>query len=603
MSDVQADLVEDEIRITFSFSWEAVQQVKSVPGHKWVPADKGGPYWRFRADITTARAMRAAFPDMVLTPALKAWGHRVVNAERNLMQMAQAEDATLTRLPKVLPDLYKFVSGRPYQRADIKFMTECENPLNANAPSLGKTFETLATVFEADLDNGPQLVIAPVTSLELVWQDALETWQPHKVLVCKGSPTARAQTLAEAKRLNGLGKPFWLVLNPAMLMMQKVPASDAQRADLADEKWQLDAGGHPVLEPKWPVIESIRWNTVTIDEFHKCGLANKTTATRKGIKRLQAQKKMALSGTPLGGKTRKLWGVLNYLEPTKFSSEWRWIDQWLDKRQNVAGYTEVGDLRPERADEFYRTHAQYMVRRTKEEARKDIGHKIINDVWCHMGPKQEQQYAKFARDAEIRIDEEELSAVGVLAEYTRLRQFAVAEQTISPDGTPYPTANSCKLERLKLILSDHGIEGTDEDDGNERVVVFSQFSKVIDMVVSELRAAGINADALTGDTRQADRTRVVRAFEAGELDVLCMTTTAGGTAITLNSSTAVVFLDETWNPDDQEQAEDRNRNNTAVIYYLRTRGTIEEYVLGVNIDKKTINKAILDARREGLRAL
>jgi SNF2 family DNA or RNA helicase len=96
---------------------------------------------------------------------------------------------------------------------------------------------------------------------------------------------------------------------------------------------------------------------------------------------------------------------------------------------------------------------------------------------------------------------------------------------------------------------------------------------------------------------------LIRRFESGDVRVLCMTTTAGGTAITLNNSSAIVFLDETFNPDDQEQGEDRNRNNTAVIYYLRTRGTIEEHVLSINIDKRTINKAILDARRNGLRAL
>jgi hypothetical protein len=417
---VIADITPDheEIRITFPFSWEYVEKVKSVPGHKWVPAEKGGPYWRFAANITTARAMRVAFPDMKLTPELKAWGQRVVSTERNLMQMATAEDAQLTRLPKVLPDLYKFVSNRPYQRADIKFMTECANPLNANAPSLGKTFETMACVFEAGLDDGPQLVIAPVTSLEVVWEDALTHWQPHRVLVCQGSPSRRAETLGEAQRLAGLGKPFWLVLNPAMLMMVK----QAER----------DANGKEIMTPKWPVIESIRWNTVIVDEFHKCGLANKNTATRKGIKRLQAQKKIALSGTPIGGKTRKLWGVLNYLEPREFSSEWRWIDQWLEKSTNRMGYTEVGDLIAERAADFYKTHARYMVRRTKEEARAELASKesLRNDIWCHMGPKQAAQYKEFAANAEIRIDEENLSATSILAEYTRLRQFASAVQTL-----------------------------------------------------------------------------------------------------------------------------------------------------------------------------
>lgn len=599
---IQADITPDQehIRVTFPFSWETVNKIKLVPGHKWVPQDKGGPYWQFMANITTARALRTHFPEMQLSAALKAWGHRVVNTERNLAQMANAEDAELTRLPKVLPELFKFVSGRPYQRADIKFMVECANPLNANAPSLGKTFETIASVFEGDLDRGPQLVIAPVTSLELVWQDALEAWQPHKVLVAQGSPQRRAETLGEADRLASLGKPFWLVLNPAMLQMQVSNRDEIKAAKELAKNDPYAVVPEPVYVPAWPAIEKIRWNTVTVDEFHKCGLANRNTATRKGIKRLHAQKKIALSGTPIGGKTRKLWGILNYLEPKEFSSEWRWIDHWLDKSTNTAGYTEVGDLIEERVEDFYRTHARFMVRRTKEEARKDIGHKIVNNVWCHMGPKQDAQYKKFAADAEIRIDEEHLSATSILAEYTRLRQFAIAEQTLNGDGVPYPTANSCKLERLLQILDDHGVAA--DADGEERILVFSQFSKVIDMVDSELRAEGIDSAALTGDTKQAERTRLVRAFEAGDLRVLCMTTTAGGTAITLNSSTAIVFLDETFNPDDQEQAEDRNRNNTAVIYYLRTRGTIEEHVLNINTDKKSINKAILDARRNGMRA-
>ena len=84
--------------------------------------------------------------------------------------------------------------------------------------------------------------------------------------------------------------------------------------------------------------------------------------------------------------------------------------------------------------------------------------------------------------------------------------------------------------------------------------------------------------------------------------ILIMTTTAGGVAITVNNSNVVVFMDETWSPDDQEQAEDRSRNNTADIYYIRTKDTIEERIKRITDSKRHTNYNILDLRRLGLRA-
>lgn len=554
--------------------------------------DKGGPYWQFKADVTVARALRKAFPEMKFTRTMAVWGHRVVGAEKRLLTMATANDAELKRLPKKLPGLYEYISGRPYQRADVKFMAECANPLNANAPSLGKTFESIASVYESGNEKGAHLVIAPLTSLDVVWEEALSTWQNYPVLVALGSPQARREVVLEAQRLSSIGKPFWLVVNPAMLQLVK-------------DKDESLIAGKTVLYHRYPELQEIYWNTVIVDEFHKCGLANKNTLTRKGITMLPAQKRIAMSGTPIGGKTRKLWGILNYLEPALFSSEWKWIDQWLETSKNRAGYMEVGDIRPGLEEEFYRTHARFMVRRTKEEARAELTSKdeLRTDVWCHMAPAQAAQYQEFAKEAEIRIDEERLSATSILAEYTRLRQFASAVQELR-DGIPYPTQDSCKLTQLIRILGEHGIaaKGSADDEGNEQVVVFSQFSKMVDMVHEAIADMGIACEKLTGATKQGDRAALIRGFERGEIRVLCMTTTAGGTAITLNNSDAIVFLDETWNPDDQEQGEDRNRNNTAILYYLRTRDTIEEYILALNLDKRGVNKAILDARRKGFHA-
>ena len=168
---------------------------------------------------------------------------------------------------------------------------------------------------------------------------------------------------------------------------------------------------------------------------------------------------------------------------------------------------------------------------------------------------------------------------------------------------PYPTELSCKLPQVERILGEHGVF---EHDGEEQVIIFSQFSKVIDMMVPWLEGLGVSPtemSKITGDTPERERGPIIREFEkGGKTRILLMTTTAGGMSITLNKSDAIIFMDETWNPDDQAQAEDRNRENSATIYYIRTYETIEHHVHATTKDKATVNYNILDLRRLGVRA-
>jgi SNF2 family DNA or RNA helicase len=307
--------------------------------------------------------------------------------------------------------------------------------------------------------------------------------------------------------------------------------------------------------------------------------------------------------------------VLNWLEPEKFKSKSNWIRTWLNTTVGYGGHLETGGIKRFKLEEFNEFHAQFMVRRLREEVRTELPEKQRIDTWVEMGPEQNEQYQKFAAEAEIRIEEDSLSAIGILAEYTRLRQFAIAKQRLVKerrshhDGThtesivPYPTEVSCKLPQVQRILDEHGVF---DHDGTEQVIIFSQFSKVIDMMYPWLVSLGVSEDemeCITGATPERERGPIITKFEeGGKTRVLLMTTTAGGMSITLNKSDAIVFMDETWNPDDQTQAEDRNRNNSAAIYYIRTFNTIEHYVNATTKDKAEVNYNILDLRRLGVRA-
>jgi non-specific serine/threonine protein kinase len=434
--------------------------------------------------------------------------------------------------------------------------------------------------------------------MEVVWWFELDRWQPYDMLMSIGSAHARHEVIMDAVHMAREGTPFFLIINPAQLR-----GKDAAH------------------------IMATNWTTVTVDEFHKCGLSNPKTATSKALHALKAQKRIALSGTPIGGKVARLWAVLNWLEQETFKSKWNWIKTWLETTKGYGGSLEAGEIKRWRLEEFNEYHAQFMVRRLREEVRTELPDKQRMDIWVTLDdPAQAKQYRDFARAAEIRIEEESLSATSILAEYTRLRQFAIAEQrlvkeaTNHKDGTrtefitPYPTMNSCKLPQVQRILEEQGVIGEDQSpitkgDGKRehaQVIIFSQFSKVVDMTCEWLMEQGIPEEEIgriTGAVSERERGPIIKRFEAGNTyRVLAMTSTAGGMSITLNQSDAIIFLDETFNPDDQTQAEDRNRENTAEIYYIRTRGTIEEYVYSITREKMDTNWNVLDLRRLGLRA-
>lgn len=589
---VKATLNEDGTRIEVRFPYDpaAVARIKAVAGRAFVPAEKGGPHWTVPASIESARDLREAMgPEMILSEKLKSWGRAEVVREHELHSLARADTGEAPLLEATLPGLHQLVSGREYQLADIALMAR-ENTLNANQPGMGKTAETLGAIAEAGLIEGQHLIIAPKTSLDVVWRDHIEKWVPGHPVVTFSGDLSQAER-GDARRIieEAGGGPLWLVTTPD----------------------RLRAG----LDTIAPGLGRNRWASVTVDEFHKMGLSNTRSAFHKAINKVLAERRFALSGTPMGGRPSSLWGVLHWLAPARYSRKWDWYRKWLDVRHNGFGW-EVGGILPGREDAFYASMAQHLVRRTKDECMPWLPPKTYVDVWVPMGARQRKQYKQMSDDAELRIDEQHLSATSVLAEYTRLKQLAGArceiDVLITDDKEQVslkPTADSPKLAYLLDRLGDHGIlpEGSEGRDPEARAIVGTQFKKYAHVVSLYLTDKGISHVMLTGDTKAKDRENAVRMFQrdAGP-QVIVMTTTAGGVSVTLDRAASVHILDETWNPDDQEQLSDRahrgDKRTNVTVYTYRTRASIEEQIAEVTSEKAITNKNILDLRRAGFRS-
>jgi len=606
-----AELSEKQDRIDVHFPYDVGHKngIKAIPGARFIPKDKGGPYWKLPLDLVSARRLREVFNDsLTLGVGLVAWGKDQVALERNLK--------TLVSLDSVNPDELKLNTKkpemvewfRPYQRADCKFLATV-NTLNANEQGLGKTSEIIAAIYEGDLENGAHLVVAPKTSLDVVWRMEFERWTDMPVFTYSGDLTKkeREELWGRVGSLASLEKPFVFVCTPDCI----------RRGQVQD------------------VVPF--WNTFTIDEFHKHGLTNisgdpnKGTAFGMAAMKIEAERKWLVSGTPIGGKPIKLWGGLRFLYPESFTSKWRWAEQWLVVTTNRYGYREIGGIKKEREEEFYQHHARYMVRRLKSEVLTELPPKQYIDVPCPMTSKQKKQYKEFADAAETRIDEERLTANGILAEYARLKMFAfsycnverltnakVCSECKGNDTTCdicggtgkvdhlklKPTADGGKLQPLIDRLAEIGID-PDDPSGDSVAVVGSQHKEVIDFLTEHLNGLGIKTEKITGDTKQKDRARIQEAFQGATADsprVIAMTTTAGGVAITLDRADTMHIMDETWVPDDQVQLEDRihraSRMHQVTIYNYRTPDTVEVDITEVTTEKGQVNLAVLDSYRQ-----
>jgi SNF2 family DNA or RNA helicase len=627
----------DRVNVTFPYNPAHVRAIKQVPSARFVPKDKpDGPCWRLNLDMPTMRRLREAVGDALrLGDELRVWGAKQVELERNLTDLSQADDAELENVPA------RMVKGckrdgrqfklRPYQKADIKFMANT-NVINANQPGAGKTIETICAMFEAGLEWGQHLVFAPVASLRNVWEQELKeayacAGYDEPTILTGDTPDQRREAVATAKELADEGYAFWLVLNPAMARLKKVRTLDGQelskgelsKLSIAD---QNRTENEEVLVS--PQLTEIEWDSITIDEFHLMGLSNPVTLGARGVNQIaeitQPAKRYALSGTPMGGKPVKLWGALHFLEPNKFTSRWHWARHWLVINTNGYG-SAIEGIMPGREVDFYEHLKPYLVRRTKREALPGLPPKQQIDVWCGMSSKQRAQYIQFATEAEWRMDDAEesgrLTAANILAEYTRLKQFAGAYCTVKKTGKERAgvpvlevrhTDDSGKIAQLVEKLKEENVIGVskDDDDKLKCAIVYSQFNSLCDAVTEVLRENGVPVAQILSGKDKANKA-VIDSFKEQGPDsprVLVMNT-AMGTALTLTQADTAHILDETWVPDNQEQAEDRIHRGDDLtmakdeirIYYYRTRGSIEEYIQRLVADKQMNNRTILDLRR------
>lgn len=442
---------------------------------------------------------------------------------------------------------------RPYQRDGLDwlgFLAAARlGGILADDMGLGKTVQVLAHVLvekQAGRLPDPVLVVAP-TSLVLNWRNEARRFCPQlKVLVLHGS-----QREAHFETMSG---------------------------------YDLVITTYPLLPRDREVLVAQPFSLLVLDEAQT--IKNVRTQAAQVVRELNVSRRLAMTGTPLENHLGELWAQMDAVEPGVLGSERQFNRLYRTPIEKQAD--------AERQQRLNRRIAPLMLRRRKQDVLTDLPPKteILREVELEGRQRELYETLRLVQHERVReaIAERGLAQSGiiVLDALLKLRQVCCDPRLVKL-AHARQVQESAKLDLLLDLLDGLLDEG-------RRVLVFSQFAEMLELIRQALAERGIEPLMLTGQTR--DRASLVERFQAGEVPVFLISLKAGGVGLNLTAADTVIHYDPWWNPAVEAQATDRahriGQDKPVFVYRLICAGTVEEKIQHLQIAKAELAQAVLD---------
>lgn len=479
-------------------------------------------------------AVRAPLVDELLAGAVVARDA----AWRKVLARRTAVHAEVAVPPTLRAEL------RPYQLAGFRWLARLARwgigGCLADDMGLGKTVQVIGLLLHR-AHEGPSIVVAP-TSLIGMWEAELARF----------APTLSVRTLTGPDRagvLDGLG-PGDVVLTSYAIAVIDVAA-----------------------------LSVVSFVVAVIDEAQ--AIKNPTTARAHAAFALEADQRVATTGTPIENRLTDLWSLYRFLAPGLLGFA-------ADFERKFARPIER-DRDPLARDRLRRLVAPLLLRRTKAEVLPELPPKTEIVLRIALSPEEAAIYEAIRADildGLTRRAPGEPLRMALLAGITRLRRAASHSRMVMPSAS----ATSSKLVALVELLDDIVPSG-------HKALVFSQFVDHLTLAREALDAVPLKSQYLDGSTPAAARQVAVEAFQRGEGDVFLISLKAGGTGLTLTAADYVVHLDPWWNPAAEDQASDRShrigQTRPVTVYRLVAADTIEDAILALHDRKRELAAGIL----------
>jgi SNF2 family DNA or RNA helicase len=436
---------------------------------------------------------------------------------------------------------------RDYQKQGFKWLKTLASygfgGVLADDMGLGKTVQSIAFIvseLQMIRDNKhPVLIVCP-SSLTYNWLHEILKFAPElQAIVIDGNKTERRALQKESEGMDVLITSYPLLRR--------------------DSKW----------------YESINFHTVFFDEAQ--AFKNPVTQTARAVKKLKADHRFGLTGTPVENTIEELWSIYYVVFPQLFKG--------LKEYSHLSRKDIARKVRP------------FLLRRVKEDVLAELPEKVEILESSELLPEQKKLYAaylaKLRHDTLKHLDKDTIrkNRIRILAGITRLRQIC-CHPALFVDGYK---GSSAKFEQLLQIIEESKLSG-------RRVLIFSQFTKMLGLIGRELSSRGHTFFYLDGQTPTDERVELCQRFNVGERELFLISLKAGGTGLNLTGADTVILYDLWWNPAVEEQAADRahriGQKKVVQVIKLFARGTIEEKMNELQEKKRDLISDIIDSEEK-----
>ena len=423
----------------------------------------------------------------------------------------------------------------------------------ADDMGLGKTVQILSVILsyiEESNDSKTSIVVSP-SSLTLNWLNEAKKFAPNlKVQVIRG-------TSAERKRL-----------------IENI------------DKYDLIITSYDLLKRDIQYYKEYSFRYAIADEAQY--LKNSTTQNAKAIKQIKSMSRFALTGTPIENSLAELWSIFDFIMPG-------YLFNYKDFKTKYETPI-VKDEDEKSLKKLKMLIEPFILRRTKKEVLTELPEKIVTVLNNEMDEEQEKLYLTYLAQAKEELADEienngfEKSQIKILALLTRLRQICCHPKLFIENYK----GHSSKLDQCMEIVED-------ATEAGHKILIFSTYTSMFDLLEKELGARNINYFKLTGSTKVDERIKMVDEFnETNNAKVFLISLKAGGTGLNLTGADMVIHYDPWWNLSAENQATDRayriGQKNNVQVYKLITKNSIEEKIYELQKRKSELAQNMLSTK-------
>ncbi|EDP10398.1 DEAD/DEAH box helicase [Amedibacillus dolichus] len=431
---------------------------------------------------------------------------------------------------------------RDYQKEGVQWLSMMRdsgfNGILADDMGLGKTLQVIA-LLDSKVSGKTSIVICPA-SLIYNWEDEIHRFS--KTLKCKcicGNAKQRAQEIASYSQYDVL-----------------LTSYDYIRRDIE-------------------LYEAMTFYYVILDEAQY--IKNQKTRNALCVKKLKAEHKLALTGTPIENSLAELWSIFDFLMPN-YLFNYHYFQAHYES-EIVKNHNE------EVQQKLKKLVAPFVLRRNKKEVLRELPDKIEQNYIIDFSEEENKLYvahlAQVNRELSQMVNMQSTDKITILAMLTKLRQLC-CEPRLVFENIHEPSS------KLKACI--HLIQTLKEN--KQKVLLFSSFTSMLELIADELYKEGISYYILTGATNKEERRELVERFQNDSTTVFLISLKAGGTGLNLTSAEAVIHYDPWWNQSAQNQATDRayriGQRKKVQVFKLVMKNSIEEKIQKLQLMKKEL---------------